>query len=364
MTNVRELRQTPPSTEAELIRIVLAMLRERLPHDWTIEIVEADRGPKRPDAIFNIGSPDGTNLVVIVESKRLLESRDVSSIHAQLERIVCTYPGAVGMVAARYLAKSARERLAKLELSYADATGNLLLRGGSPALFIADRGADSDPWRGPGRPRGTLKGDPAAKVVRTLADLPGPWKIRELVEVAASSTGSVYRVLDFLEAEGLAMRDEQGLVTVQDWPALLRRWSKDYQFLKTNSVSHWIAPRGIDALLDRIRQSEVDDYAVTGSIAAATWAPYAPIRAATIYSARPEISVKSWGLRPTDRGANVILAKPKYDVVFRRVLNRTDGLKVASPTQVAVDLMSGPGRAPSEAEELIDWMVRNEQSWR
>ena len=30
----------------------------------------------------------------------------------------------------------------------------------------------------------------------------------------------------------------------------------------------------------------------------------------------------------------------------------------------AVDLMTGPGRNPAEAEELLGWLQRNEQSWR
>ena len=71
-----------------------------------------------------------------------------------------------------------------------------------------------------------------------------------------------------------------------------------------------------------------------------------------------------WDLRPAEAGANVILAQPAYDVVFERSLTNIDGVVVAAPTQVVVDLMTGPGRNPSEAEELLEWMKRNEQSWR
>jgi len=54
----------------------------------------------------------------------------------------------------------------------------------------------------------------------------------------------------------------------------------------------------------------------------------------------------------------------EFNVVFERSLTNQEGLQLAAPTQVAVDLMTGPGRSPSEAEELLDWMRRNEQSWR
>jgi len=354
----------PPRTEADVVAVGLAILNDRLPSDWLLTEAAVDRGNPRADAIFVLRSPGGGELQVVVEAKRLPEARDVPQIREQLDRLIDRRPATIGMVAARYLTKSTRERLSEAGLSYVDATGNLLMRAQSPAVFISDRGADSDPWRGPGRPRGTLKGAPAAKVVRALLDLQGPWKIRDLVTASASSTGSVYRVVEFLEAEALANREDGGLITIPDWPALLRRWSDDYQFLHTNTVTQWIAPRGIEAFLDRVRKYEMRDYAITGSIAAATWAPYAPVRSAMIYSPNPERVAEAWGLRATDTGANVILARPTYDVLVERAIDRPDGLRIAAPIQVAADLMTGPGRAPSEAEELVEWMKRNEQLWR
>jgi hypothetical protein len=59
-----------------------------------------------------------------------------------------------------------------------------------------------------------------------------------------------------------------------------------------------------------------------------------------------------------------MLAQPQYEVVFERSLTTVNGATLAAPSQVVVDLMTGPGRNPSEAEELLEWMKRNEQSWR
>lgn len=83
-----------------------------------------------------------------------------------------------------------------------------------------------------------------------------------------------------------------------------------------------------------------------------------------VYATNAENAAAAWDLRPTEVGANVLIAKPAYQVVLERTVSALDGLLVAAPTQVAVDLMTGPGRAPAEAEELLDWMGRNEQSWR
>ncbi|EMQ97457.1 hypothetical protein ADIAG_03252 [Paeniglutamicibacter gangotriensis Lz1y] len=354
----------PPRTEADVVGSGFSMLRDRLPLDWILTELAVEGGPPRADAVFMLRSPDGGELQILVAAKRLLDGRDIGRMRERFDKIIDSRPGSIGMVAARYLTKSTRERLSEAGLSFVDATGNLLMRAQSPAVFISDRGADKDPWRGAGRPRGTLKGEPAAKVVRALLDMQGPWKIRDLVTASASSTGSVYRVVEFLESEALINRGADKLITVPDWPALLRRWSEDYQFLRTNSVSRWIAPRGIEAFLERVRKDEIHDYAITGSIAAAIWAPYAPVRSAMIYSQNPERAAEAWGLRATDTGANVILARPAYEVLAERVINRPDGLRIAAPAQVAADLMTGPGRAPAEAEELVDWMTDNEQLWR
>jgi hypothetical protein len=67
--------------------------------------------------------------------------------------------------------------------------------------------------------------------------------------------------------------------------------------------------------------------------------------------------------RPTDAGANVILLEPYDDIVYARTIERS-GLRVVNPTQLAVDLLTGPGRAPSEGEELLTWMKDNTDAWR
>lgn len=65
-----------------------------------------------------------------------------------------------------------------------------------------------------------------------------------------------------------------------------------------------------------------------------------------------------------EKGANVILAEPKYDVVFSGASTNSDGAVIVAVEQAAVDLLTGPGRNPSEGEELISWMERNESEWR
>jgi hypothetical protein len=353
-----------PETQGEVLRRGAAILAERLPAGWSARLVATELD-KRIDALIEVAAPDGASVTFVVEAKRIIEGRDVDALREQLARYTRPMPNAQGLVAARYLSPPVQARLAEENLSYVDATGNLRIEVSSPGLFVANRGADRDPWRGPGRPRGTLKGEPAAKIVRALADFTESWTVRGLVDVAKVSTGAAYRVIEYLEREGMATRRPDKQIVVPDWIGLLRRWSGDYGFVRDNTITRWIAPRGLSGLVERMPATEGQAaYAVSGTLAAAEWAAYAPARLAMVYVADAEKAANVWGLRPADAGANVMLAEPGFDVVFERSLTNKEGVVLAAPTQVVVDLMTGPGRSPNEAEELLEWMKANEGSWR
>jgi hypothetical protein len=352
-----------PETEAEVARRGFSILEERLPAGWSAELTTR---PDRPnDGTIEIRDETGASSTLILEVKRIVKGRDVGPLRDQLDMSTQELAGTLGLVVARYLSPPVRAKLTEAGLSYIDATGNVRVELTRPGLFLSDRGADQDPWRGPGRPLGTLKGEPAAKVVRTIADFARNWTVRELTDVSKASTGATYRVVEFLEREGLAMRGDDGRIAVPDWAQMLRRWSDDYGFVRTNQVTRWIAPRGLPGLREVLSSGDGRPrHAVTGTIAAAEWAPYAPARLAMIYVADASAAAEAWDLRPTEAEANVMLAVPRYDVVFERSSMTTDGITIAATSQVVVDLLTGPGRNPNEAEELLRWMQRDESAWR
>ena len=266
------------------------------------------------------------------------------------------------VLVARYLAPATRARIIESGAGYIDATGNLYLASDRPALLLRDRGADQDPWRGPGRPRGTLKGPSAARIVRALMDFAPPYSVPELAARAAVSTGAAYRVVEFLEEQQFVDRAKRGPITSVRWRAMLERWSDDYGFAQSNTVEMFLEPRGFGALKNRLRETPELEYAITGSMAAEAVAPYAPTRLAMIY-VRDIGAAAALGLRATTAGANVALAAGENDATFERV-RVVDGLRYTALSQVAVDLLSGPGRNPSEAVALLEWMERNESTWR
>lgn len=364
-----DFREIPePAREADLLRIAVERLRDRLPAAWDVQadMEVPGAGGRRLDAVVRLTAPGGQRVIITVEAKRLINTRDVPTVLDQVRTAVAGVPEleAAGVVLiARYLAPSTRERIAAAGAGYIDATGNILVRADDPALFVSDRGADRDPWRGRGRPRGSLRGEPAARIVRALIDFAPPYSVPVLADRAGASTGAAYRVIDFLDQEDLIVRQPYGPISEVRWRPLLMRWSEDYGLAQANPVQTYLEPRGLGVLTDHLREAGDLQYVLTGSLAAERFAPYAPARLAMIYVEDPAHAVSALDLRPTETGANVALAAASYAVVFDRE-QTIDGLRIAAPGQVAVDLLSGPGRNPSEATALLDWMQANEPTWR
>jgi hypothetical protein len=357
----------PMEREADLLWQAVTLIQERLPPGWDCQLAgqQVELAPGlRADALVEIRSPDARHAILVAEIRRVVVTRDLSHVVAQLRTLITFGDGShVPIIVARYLSPSARSWLTEHGVSYADATGNLRIVIDIPGLYLRDTGSNRDPWRGPGRPRGTLHGEPAARVVRALVDYRPPITVTNLIKVSRASTGATYRVVEFLDEEALIERAERGLITSVAWRPLIERWSKDYSFQGTNAIVRLLHPRGIPGLLDDLRRVTGMRYVVTGSLAAHRWAPYAPARLATIYVDNIQQFAPSVNLRIVDSGANVLLAGAKYDVVFDRT-ERTDGVVYAPPSQAAVDLLTGPGRNPSEAEMLMDWMETHESQWR
>ena len=106
-------------------------------------------------------------------------------------------------------------------------------------------------------------------------------------------------------------------------------------------------------------------YVLTGSLAAQAYAPYAEPKLAMIYAKDPGKVAEFLELRPVDKGANVLLAPDDGTACFVNA-GKPGGSRVehAAPSQIALDLLNGPGRSPSEAHALMDWMETHENRWR
>ena len=362
-TLLHNMRNTA-DLDNKLISRAISRLRTRLPTSWRME-VEAQPASSVGvlDVLLRLCAADGTCGNFILEAKNRVEPKDVSTIADQLTTYDRLGDGerAVPVLVAPFLSSRTRDRLEERGVGYIDLTGNVRVVLDRPALFVQTSGAEHDPRREE-RPARTLKGAKAGRIVRALCDYAPPNGVRELAEKARTDPGYVSRVFRLLEREALIQREPRGPVTSVDWQGLIRRWTEDYSLFGSNRTGSYLEPRGLNSLLRKLSDPDFR-YAITGSLGSASIAPVAPARLAVIYVDDMEHAAERLALRQTEAGANVILAEPFDPVVYERDEER-DGITYVAPSQNVADLLTSPGRGPNEAEELMEWMARNEGAWR
>jgi hypothetical protein len=347
------------SRDNELVRIAAKEIGRLLPLGWRIEEgIAIEARNSAADGRVAIAAPDGRRAVVLVEARRSLDPRGASEL---ARRLGTDLPGETVIVVSPYLAAGVRDRLKASGLGYVDFTGNARLTLSSPGLHLETAGADSDP--NPSlRPTRSLRGPKAGRVIRVLCDSREPGGVRDLAGKTGLDPGYVSRILALLDREDLVERDRRGRILKVEWERLLRRWAQEVPFESRGQASSYLEPRGLPALLERLPRSRMR-YVIAGSLAASRLAPIAPPRLATLYVESLDRAAGEWSLRPAEAGGNVVLVLPTDDWVFAGA-EEIEAIQYAAPSQVAADLLTGPGRGPAEAEELLRWMTANEEKWR
>ncbi len=350
-------------TETRICRDVERVLAQSVPPGWSLKAKpDVAAGSKRIDLLVEVASPGGETARFAVEVTRAIEPRSVPMAAEQISTLTASaMPDAIPVVAAGYLSPRTRELLDDFEVGYIDTTGNVRLVSTTPGLAILTQGADTDPWPQAVDLR-SLRGRGAARAIRAIVDTAPPFGTRELADSTNASAATVSRVLELLEREAIVTRQPRGPVLAVDWQAAIRRWALDYDQTTSNTPSTFLDPRGLPSIEKKLRAAKLT-YAATGAFAAQGFNPVAPARTATLYVDDAIKIADRLGLREAEAGANVVLLEPFDPVVFERVTIR-DGLRCVAASQLAVDLLTGPGREPSQGEEILEWMKENEDAWR
>lgn len=342
-----------------LLRNGLRELQRRLPSRWNAVFDQATRtGKKRADAVLRVIAPDGRSGTFAVEVRRRLEPRGVGEL---VTRQADLSTSTAYLIVAPYLSRSVCERLRQSGISFIDLTGNSHIELRKPGLLIQTQGALTNPDRA-ARSSRTLRGAKAGRIVRLLVDSRVPPGVRELAVRAGVDAGYASRIVTLLDREALVERRGYGRIVKVDWAQLLRRWVQDAPLESRGAQSTCLEPRGPAVLLRRLKEF-TGRYALTGTLAAEKLAPVAPSRLVMLYLEDAVETMPKLGLRSAETGANVLLIEPKDDGVFIGASGR-DGLTYVAPSQAAADLLTSPGRGPTEAESLMAWMAVNEDAWR
>lgn len=341
--------------EKQTLKEVLETIRERLPAGWSFQAgpTTAASAKRGADFLVKVNSPNGQKAVLAVQVK-LRTSPALTGF---------TWDGkkpAQTMIVVPFLSPATRRELVSRGVNFADRTGNVRLVISRPGLFVETSGAITDP--APPVPKRSLKGTKTSRIVRALIDTRPPFRLTDIATRSAVDVGLVSRLLQQFEQEGVLTREKRAAVTAVNWEELIRRWAEEYKVTKSNAATYMLEPRGLSSLLTGLRTTTLR-YALTGSVAASMRATVAPAALAMLYVEDRGSVADELKLRPADSGGNVVILVPRDSLPFEGTTREQD-LVMAAPSQVAADLLTGPGRSSSEAEAFIDWMKANENVWR
>jgi hypothetical protein len=208
----------------------------------------------------------------------------------------------------------------------------------------------------------SLSGDAAAQIVRALLDFRSLWTTHDLVTTTGVPAATVRRVIARLEGESLVIRHAPGVIAVPSWLALLHRWTEDRPFNRSPRLTYWRRKQRSRPVLEHLPATPVR-HAVTGVQAAQHWAPTTSSGPTVIYTPDAQLAATAWELVPA-RTRSVVLVESTADLVYTRSRKTDSGLRLAAPSQVLADLMSGAADSPAVAEPLTQWMLDHELDWR
>ena len=227
----------------------------------------------------------------------------------------------------------------------------------------------------PGRPQSTLTrrssvtdktstaltDSSAAGVIRALLDFRSVWTTHDLVALSRVPAPTIHRVVTCLEHEDLVTRTASAIVAVPDW--LPSCTAGAMTSASTRMHRHPLATHrrtGCTGRPDPDHHPAVRRHRHLRSEPMGRTTPANPL---TIYTPDAHAAAEAWNLIPTSTG-NVVLATPSTDVVYTRPRKTPTGLRLAAPTQVLTDLLTGASQSPAPAAPLQTWMQDHELEWR
>lgn len=353
-------------SEAELVEQAVADLANLLGGRWRVR--QQAPPDKRVDAMVTITGPDGREAKLLVEAKGAVTPAAAErTVVPQLERYLRALDEpATALLVARYLSPRTRQVLDEENINYLDTTGNVSVRISDPAVVIRTEGEQRDPAPKRSVRRG-ISGPRAGRIIRQLVDYKEPRRAAELAAAADISESYTSRLLEILSEEALIRRKDRIIVKV-DWPNLLRARAASYELMRANHVVGVVARRGIDTMLEALRDhANSHPVLMTGTMAANHYAPLVVGGTVMLYvppgpHVVDEVIADLGLLRAPNGTPTVQLLQPMSEGAFDRPGPNVDGVPTVGVSQLVLDCLSGPGRLPAAGEALIEWMQTNK--WR
>ena len=306
----------------------------------------------------------GRPVTLLIEVKKALYPRDVRQIlwrFKDFSRRLPKEPQApdvVFVLIAEAISPGAQELLRDEWVGYYDSGGSLFLPAGGVYLYV-----DRPMPRTLARSFRSLFSRRRAQVVHALLTRPEDWfGVIELAGRAGVSPATASQVLtelerfDWMVSRGRGPNKERRL---REPAALLDEWTKKLNLVQAPAMRRYYVPATrTDALISRIDQvfaAHGVEYAVTHDAAAQSYAPFlsrvSQVRCRLVISRAADEAIDEVGARRVAEGTNLVVieATSPGELLFRE---RVNGVWLASPIQVFLDLVHSEGRSKEMADHL------------
>ena len=287
--------------------------------------------------------------------------RDARAMLWRMDALTANHPGAVPVLVADAISASAKDLLRAERAAYYDAGGSLFLCT-EPVYVHIDRPTPRPMAR---RVRSLFRGS-RAQVIHCLLLSPRVWfGATRLAEQAGVSAGTASVVLRQLEEHDLVDTRGRGPTRqrrVADAGRLLDAWAASDESVRLFSVRDYyvpVVPEPTLALrLHRAFEAHGADYALTGESAAQRYAPFLSTvtRVRCLVAPRDsrfETVLRDLDARRVDQGANLSVTRAPFPGALTP-RERIDGVWLASPVIVYLDLLRTGGRGSEMARHLRD----------
>lgn len=348
----------------EMAREVLLNLLDEIPSVQviTLESLPEERPPSlyQPDLQATV-APQGPRMVtLIVEVKSNGQPRIARQAVASLQWYakVIHRKNPYCILMAPYISEATAEICQAAKIGYIDFSGNCRLSFGS--VYIERKGQPnkfSDK-----RDLRTLYSPRATRILRVILQQPNKlWTVSSLSAEAEVSIGLVSKVKKLLmDREWVGMKKRKLFLANPD--ELLQEWSSSYSF-RQNEVREYYSlasKKEIEARLASVCSNNGVQYALTAFSGASRLAPAVTYQKAFAFvgSSFEDIACEL-DLKEVPSGANVTLMEP-YDAGVFYKNREVEGIRIASPIQIYLDLVTMRGRGEEAAEALLRDVIRKQ----
>jgi DNA-binding transcriptional ArsR family regulator len=347
--------------ESRLLSLLIDALEQVPGTRAEIDDLNPSYPESRIDAIMNAHIA-GSSIRLAVECRQQVFPRDARQTVWQLRNFISRFDNGTAqwlpLVAAGVISPGARDLFRSEDVGYFDSGGSLYLPARGAFVFIEKPAIKAEE-----RKVGIIFKGRRALVLHAAWEHRHQWlgvnQIAEVAKVAPATASETLMALErhgWVDSRGAGPSKERRLL---DPRGLLDAWTEYRRIAPPQTLRKYFVPESrVEALMTGLDRACKDNrvlYAITGEAAAQSYAPYlssiSQVRCRMMAGAPADAALRALDARPVKEGWNlgIMDTEAEGEFSFRQ---RGESAWLASPLQVYLDLLEGPGRSPEMAAHL------------